>query len=137
MLTYKKVRHACFSWIRHFEAKLPSNNYIYYSVSLVKISARTVEVLLSNSVKIVWDQYKIIVLLLLLFSVFTISQERKISIWDFDWFWKLEDRATKWDHFRFDQRWTLLKRPSWLLFNCQKNWIIWSLLFSILTISII
>jgi hypothetical protein len=36
---------------------------------VVKISARTVEVLLSNSVKIVWDQYKIIVFLLLLFNV--------------------------------------------------------------------
>ena len=65
-----------------------------------------------------------IVFLSLLFIESTIFWERKKTTWDFNWFWKLEERATKWDYFRFTQRWTLEKHLIWLLFNCWKNWII-------------
>ena len=44
--------------MRYFESEIISNNYPFHSLSLVKISARTVKVLLCDDENIVWDEYK-------------------------------------------------------------------------------
>ena len=44
--------------MRYFGSEIVSNDYPLHSLSLGKISARTVKVLLSNDENIVWDEYK-------------------------------------------------------------------------------
>ena len=64
------------------------NDYPYHSLSVVKISTRTVEALSSNDENMNQDRYKnhIVILspLALPFTIFTISQEWKKTTWDFD-----------------------------------------------------
>ena len=56
--THKRIRHVCFSQLSYFKAKIMSNDYQSRSLSLVKISARTVKFLLSNSIKLIRSLHK-------------------------------------------------------------------------------